>query len=198
MAALGQAMDRLGHALAETESPRMTAERVLLRAFGEGDLPASVLNDADGQVVPTPAAQWRVDAARDTFQSGRIEWTTGVVMLGGPWPLKVAGRVLVKEPDVAAWLRGEAVQPSPPSATLPALAQPVKARPPSAAALSEWYLARVAGWPSAKAPPSADTDLSHAREAMPAVSRDAVRAARADHAPDAWTGKGRRKTRAGK
>ena len=63
------------------------------------------------------------------------------------------------------------------------------------AALRKWYIDRRDRWPDDRKHPSQDRDLVDARENFPSrrVSREAIRAMRAEHAPAAWTSHGRRK-----
>jgi hypothetical protein len=70
-----------------------------------------------------------------------------------------------------------------------------QAPPVSIAALRSWYIERSKDWPPGERPPSSDQDLLAAREHFKghSVSREAVRALRADFAPEAWKAKGRRK-----
>jgi hypothetical protein len=63
------------------------------------------------------------------------------------------------------------------------------------AALVTWYIDRRDNWQTGCNYPSADKDLSDARDHFKrhTVTRDAVRAVRADHAPEEWKAHGRRK-----
>jgi hypothetical protein len=67
--------------------------------------------------------------------------------------------------------------------------------PVALAALTRWYVERRDAWPAGEKYPSQEADLIAARNrfADRFVSRDVVRAVRAEHAPAAWTNKGRRK-----
>lgn len=74
---------------------------------------------------------------------------------------------------------------------------PRRDRPPpvAEAALARWYIHRRDQWPEGRKHPSQDEDLADARWQFPdhSVTRPAVRAVRAQHAPASWTFPGRRK-----
>jgi hypothetical protein len=61
--------------------------------------------------------------------------------------------------------------------------------------LTKWYIQRRDAWPARRKHPSADEDLITAHDKFPDnfISRDVIRAVRAEHAPAAWTTGGRRK-----
>jgi hypothetical protein len=69
-------------------------------------------------------------------------------------------------------------------------------RPVSKAALDKWYIQRRDAWPRGKKPPREADDLVDAREHFPKnkVSREMVRVARRELAPESWTKHGRRKS----
>lgn len=83
--------------------------------------------------------------------------------------------------------QGITVDPVPPG--------PVGQRPVAESALAKWYKLRVQEWPKGAPPPSAEKDWLDTIEhfAPLLVTRVRLRAIRADHAPDAWKTKGRRK-----
>jgi hypothetical protein len=138
----------------------------------------------------------------EAFQRGH---GGGVVVLGREYHLH---RFLVHGMDFDSWLRTQssrrdALDPNSSgvsaSPTRPAGMQNERGqgqKPPIAlAALTKWYIQRRDAWPAHRKHPSADEDLIAAQAEFPDnfISRDMIRAVRAEHAPAAWTARGRRK-----
>jgi hypothetical protein len=72
---------------------------------------------------------------------------------------------------------------------------PTVMRPVALKELRGWYIERRDAWPEGTKHPSEADDLVAARDAFPknVVSREIVRVARRELAPEEWTSHGRRK-----
>jgi hypothetical protein len=114
------------------------------------------------------------------------KWLAGPSTNSEDWRPRDIGYIEVN----AAQMRDIWSDPEPRSTERP---QPQKHRPAPVASLRTWYGIRVRTWPSTEYPPSAERDLIDAREAFPkhTVTREIIRAVRAELAPPEWTAGGR-------